>query len=125
MSAARNASATDRQLRKLRFYGNCAVGTLTKLQASILIEHVVSLRPELEKEYRVWADAEDDLLFWHRSAINSDFCQEGDVKKPTRELVKEMIRHLDKAEPEWRAHTGGNAFTNHLLAYFPQLGTRK
>lgn len=73
------------------------------------------------RDYLAWADAEDDLSFWHERAVSSDFCQEGDKREPSRELVRRMIRLLDSSQPAWRDQMGENSFAIQLMDNCPEI----
>lgn len=47
----------------------------------------------LEKEdaYQLWKQTEEELAEWYGEAVMSDFCEEGDMKKPTRVMIQETI----------------------------------
>jgi hypothetical protein len=55
----------------------------------------------------------------------SDFCQEGDMRKPTREMVQETIAFLETTRPNWRQEIRDNAFSIVLMERYPQLERRR
>ena len=66
-------------------------------------------------------DAEEDLSFWHKVALSSDFCRQGDMREPTREQVRQMIAKLDRSQPGWRAQLRENSFAIQLMDNFPLI----
>ena len=69
------------------------------------------------------ANADFDL--WFYQATESDFCQEGDMRKPTREMVQETIAFLETTRPNWRQEIRDNAFSIVLMERYPQLERRR
>jgi hypothetical protein len=84
----------------------------------------MALHPEKEEEYQTWKEAEEDFETWYYQAVESDFCGEGDMRKPTKDMVRETIRALDATQPNWRREMGGNAFSLVLMQRYPQLENR-
>jgi cytosine/adenosine deaminase-related metal-dependent hydrolase len=117
--------ASEAQLRKLRFYGHRVSHGVTKGRASELIEEAMAWHPEKEAEYQRWKQSEDDLAEWYYQAVMSDFCQEGDMRKPTREMVQETIAFLETTRPNWRQEIRDNAFSIVLMERYPQLERRR
>jgi hypothetical protein len=62
----------------------------------------------------------DDIADWLYQAEMSDFCQEGDMRKPTRQMVKETIAFLKANNPNWR-EVCDNAFAILSTARYPQF----
>lgn len=117
----RTEPASQAQLRKLRFYGQHFSRGITKGKASELIDDAMAQNPEKEEAYQHWKQTEDDLAEWYDEASTSDFCQEGDMKKPTREMIQETIAFLEANYPNWRDKFRGNAFAILLTKKYPQL----
>jgi hypothetical protein len=69
------------------------------------------------------ANADFDL--WFYQATESDFCQEGDMRKPTKQMVRDTITALDAAQPDWRQRMGGNLFALMLMKRYPELEKRR
>ncbi len=120
----RDEPASEAQLRKLRYYRkHCRLG-LTKGEASDLIDDVMSEHPEKEKSYQLWKESEDDTAEWYEQAIMSDFYQEGDMRKPTREMIQETIAFLKASRPNWRYEVRDNSFAILLMERYPELEKR-
>jgi hypothetical protein len=117
----RTEPASQAQLRKLRFYGQHFSRGITKGKASELIDDAMARNPEKEEAYQRWKQIEDDLVEWYDEALMSDFYEEGDMKKPTREMIQETIAFLETNRPSWRDEVRGNAFAILLMERYPQL----
>jgi hypothetical protein len=59
------------------------------------------------------------------SAVESDFCQEGDMHKPTKDMIRDTMKGLDATQPTWRREMGGNVFSLVLMKRYPQLEKRR
>ena len=72
-----------------------------------------------------WDPIEADFEVWYYRAKTSDFCQEGDIRKPTKQMVRDTIKALDEEEPNWREVMGDNSFSLVLMKRYPQLEKRR
>ena len=81
--------------------------------------------PEKEDEYQRWKKADDDFEFWYYRVVESDFCQEGDMRKPTKDMVRDTIKALDASQPGWRDNTGDNSLALILMQRYPELERRR
>ena len=80
---------------------------------------------KVTEEYHTWDRAKADLDLWYYQARESDFCQEGDMRKPTKNMVRDTSTLLYASEPQWRQQMGGNAFALAVIKKYPQLGKRR
>jgi hypothetical protein len=120
-AAWRAEPATDSQKRKLRFYGRRFPAQLTKGEASELIEDAMERHPEKEESYQKWRQSEHDIADCLNQVEGSDFCEEDDMKKPTREMIQETIAFLEANRPNWRYDVRGNDLAILLMERYPQL----
>jgi hypothetical protein len=72
-----------------------------------------------------WDRAKADFDLWYYHATTSDFCQEGDMRRPTKQMVRDTMIALDAAKPEWRQQIGGNAFALEIVKRYPELEKRR
>ena len=117
--------ATDSQKRKLRFYGRHFPAQLTKGDASDLIEDAMELHPEKEESYQKWRQSKHDIADCFYEVERSDFYEEGDMRKPTREMIQETIAFLEANRPNWRYEVRDNSFAILLMERYPQLEQRR
>jgi hypothetical protein len=120
----RSEPATEAQRRKLHFYGRRCPDQLTKGHASDMIDDAMARHPEKEDVYQQWKEAEDDFERWYYEVVDSDFCEEGDIRKPTKEMVRDTIEALDATQPNWRDGMGGNALALILEKRYPELARK-
>jgi len=113
--------ATDSQKRKLRFYGRPFPAQLTKGEASDLIEDAMERHPEKEESYQKWRQSEHDIADCFSEVEGSDFYEEGDMRKPTREMIQGTIAFLEANRPNWRHEVRGNGLAILLMERYPQL----
>jgi DNA-directed RNA polymerase subunit M/transcription elongation factor TFIIS len=113
--------ATDSQKRKLRFYGRRFPAQLTKGEASDLIEDAMEQHSEKEEVYQKWRQTEHDIADCFDEVETSDFYEEGDMRKPTREMIQETIAFLEANRPNWRHEVRGNGLAILLMERYPQL----
>jgi hypothetical protein len=121
----RKEPASEAQLRKLRFYEQSIPRGITKGDASELIDGAIAGYPEKEEPYQRWKQTEQDLDEWYEEALMSDFCEEGDMKKPIRAMIQETIAFVETNRPNWRDQVRGNSFAILLIERYPQLETRR
>lgn len=53
-----------------------------------------------------WDPVEADFEVWYYRATTSDFCQAGDMRKPTKQMVRDTIKALDEEPSNWREGMG-------------------
>ena len=94
--------ATDRQKKKLRFYGVHIKRGLTKGEASDLIEAAMEAHPELEVAYEA-AKEDEEALWLLEEMINDEETREiGHYKKLTKAQLKSMLSYLLEHVPNWQ-----------------------
>ena len=94
-------AATDRQKKKLRFFGVPIRRGLTKDEASDLITAAVDAHPEIEARYEAAKEEEEKLWFLDETINDEDAREMGDYKKLTKAQLKELLVYLSKHAPDW------------------------
>jgi hypothetical protein len=107
------------------FTDDIALRAQRKGEAADLIDDSMACHPEKEEQYQRWKEAEEDFEFWFYQALESDFCQEGDMHKPTKDMIRDTMKGLDATQPTWRREMGGNVFSLVLMKRYPQLEKRR
>jgi len=117
--------ATKRQKVKLQFFGVAFSATLTKREASELLDRIDD--PERELEYRAYRDkldakenAADDMNLridvWQSSLEMRDL----DYRKVSRAKVKDILTFLDGSAAGWEAGSS-SIFYDTLEARHPEV----
>jgi hypothetical protein len=117
--------ATDSQKRKLRFYGRRITAQVTKGEAADLIDDAMEQHPEKEESYQKWRQSEHDVADCFYEVERSDFYEEGDMRKPTREMIQETIAFLEANRPNWRYEVRDNDLAILLMERYPELERRR
>lgn len=98
--------ATDRQKKKLKFFGIKINRGMTKGEASDLIEAAVDEHPEIEDAYQAAKekeqDQEEDLGFLDHLINDEETREIGDFKKLTEAQLREFLAYLSANVPRWK-----------------------